>query len=343
MPGSPEAGAEVATPLPQRNAPNSPFSVHLAPGTSPRLAQALPHYAVPPFGPPPNEDDGQPVPAPGFPGAVLLFLSARLSLLPALRAWASRQMTILNFYADGAGHPDYAPPVERGDTVHYCIVGILVDDAQRQEIEAGGDAIISRFFPDREPRTVDLKASWISARRNQKLPWSELPGPQHAAVFDAIRDLALRVRPVLFGQIVDKAAYRESIHASRPERPATNALRFLVGRLDHHLLRGSHTARFTLDEDTPALQEAHKALESQVRAEGDKITGAGRPAYSVSRFERVLPFQHLSSDQSRCLQLADYVSHQLWQAAEHEKATRLRELDPLWASFGQKRDPGRPT
>jgi hypothetical protein len=248
-------------------------------------------------------------------------------------------LTVLNFYADGSGHPDYRPLVERGDTDHYCIAGILVDDRQRAQLETGCDTLVQRFFPDREPRTVEIKAAWISARVNQKPPWDQLPGPSHAAVFDEIRDLLLRVSPVLFGQVVHKENYRLSIHASRPERPAANVLRFLVGRLDHHLEHQGDTSRITLDEDSPAIMEAQRALESAIRTGGDKISGAGRPAVSVSFARQILPFQHLSSDQSRCLQVADYVSHQLWQAAEYGKAARLRELDRLWARFGNRREP----
>lgn len=248
-------------------------------------------------------------------------------------------MAVLNFFADGSGHPDYCPPTEHGDTQHYCIAGILVDNIQREQLESGCDAIILQFFPLREPRTVELRATEISARTNRHPPWDQLPGPQHAELFSEVRNLILRVRPVLFGQIVHKENYRRSIRASRPERPATNAFRFLMGRLDHHLARQSDTSRVTLDEDSLAIQEAQQSLETHVRAEGDKIIGAARPALSVSRFERVHPFQHLSSDESRCLQIADYVSHQLWQAAEHGKGNRLRELDALWARFGDKREP----
>lgn len=248
-------------------------------------------------------------------------------------------MAVLNFYADGSGHPDYRPPTERGDTDHYCIAGVLVDDSQREQLESGCDALVQRFFPDREPRTVELKAAWISARVNQKPPWDQLPGPQHAELFDEIKDLLVQIAPILFGQIVHKDNYRLGINASRPERPATNVLRYLMTRLDHHLEHQGDTSRATLDADSPAMQEAQRALESTVRNQGDKITGAARPAFSVTRFERILPFQHLSSDQSRCLQMADYVSHQLWQAAEYSKANRLRELDSLWAKFRDRREP----
>lgn len=245
----------------------------------------------------------------------------------------------LHFYADGSGHPDYRPPTERGDTDHYCLVGILVDAAHREDIERRCDAIVQRLFPDREPRTVELKASWISARTNQKPPWDALPGPQHAQLFDDIRDLLLEVQPQLFGQVVHKENYRQGIRASRPERPATNALRFVLGRLDHHLERAGRTSTVTLDSDSRAMQEAQLELEASVRTQGDKIAGATRPPMSVSRLERILPLQHLNSNQSRCLQMADYVVHCLWQAAEYGRALRLRELDALWARYGPRREP----
>jgi hypothetical protein len=246
---------------------------------------------------------------------------------------------VLHFYADGSGHPDYRPPTERGDTDHYCLVGILVNTAQREEIERRCDKILQAVFPDREPRTVEIKASWISARTNQKPPWDALPGPRHAQLFDEIRDLLLEVKPQLFGQIVHKESYRQGIRASRPERPATNVLRFVLARLDHHLEREGQTSTATLDSDSRAMQEAQLELESSVRAQGDKIAGETRPPMAVSRFERVLPLRHLNSNQSRCLQMADYVAHGLWQAAEYGKAQRLRELDPLWATYGSKREP----
>lgn len=248
-------------------------------------------------------------------------------------------MSVLNFYADGAGHADYPPPLERGDSAHYGIVGILVDDGQRREIEAGCDSILMKYFPHREPRTVELKASWITARTHQVPPWNLLAGPRHADLFDDLRDLLWSVKPTLFGQIVHKCNYRETIRASRPERPATNALRYLMTRLDHHLHRTDHTCRVTLDSDSRAMQEAQLSLEASVRNDGDKIAGSAPPGVAVSKFERILPFQHLASEQSRCLQIADYVSHWLWQAAEHGKERRLRELDPLWATFGAKREP----
>lgn len=245
----------------------------------------------------------------------------------------------LHFYADGSGHADYRPPTEHGDTDHYCLVGILVSSAQREEIERRCDAIIQQLFPDREPRTVEIKASWISARTNQKPPWDALPGPRHAQLFDDIRGLLMDVKPQLFGQVVHKENYRAGVHASRPERPATNALRFVLGRLDHHLGRAACTSTVTLDSDSRAMQEAQLELESLVRSQGDKITGATRPAMSVSRLERVLPLRHLNSNQSRCLQMADYVAHCLWQAAEYGKAQRLRELDGVWATYGTRREP----
>lgn len=248
-------------------------------------------------------------------------------------------MPTLNFYADASGHADYKPPIEAGDTDHYCLAGILVDDAQRDKLEIGADSIVRSFFSDREPRTVELKASWISARVNQRPPWDQLPGPRHAEVFDKVRDLLLLVRPQLFGQIIHKENYRLSIRASRPERPATNALRFLLARVDHHLAGANQTSTGTLDSDSRAMQEAQLALEFSIRTDGDKIGGATRLPLAITRCERVLPLQHVRSEQSRCIQLADYVSHVLWQAAEYGKGDRLRELDSLWATFGRKREP----
>jgi hypothetical protein len=104
----------------------------------------------------------------------------------------------LNFFSDGSGHPDYKPPVEAGDTVHYCLAGILVTDEQRDALESRADAIVRTYFPDREPRTVELKASWIVARNNQHPPWDLLPGPVRVRLFDSIRDLLLEVRPLPF-------------------------------------------------------------------------------------------------------------------------------------------------
>jgi hypothetical protein len=87
------------------------------------------------------------------------------------------RVAVLNFFADGSGHADYLPPLEMGDTAHYCLAGILVDDDQRDSIESGCDQIVRKYFPDREPRSVELKASWIAARSNQRHPWHGLPGP----------------------------------------------------------------------------------------------------------------------------------------------------------------------
>ncbi len=110
-------------------------------------------------------------------------------------------VTVLNFYADGSGHPDYRPLLEHGDTDHYCIAGLLVNDDQRSALESGCDALVQRFFPDREPRTVELKASWISARVNQKPPWDELAGARHAELFDGIRP-EFGQRPLLLTLVV---------------------------------------------------------------------------------------------------------------------------------------------
>jgi hypothetical protein len=68
-------------------------------------------------------------------------------------------VTPLHFYADGSGHPDYRPPVEGGDSDHYALVGILVATPQREALEIGCDRILQKYFPDREPRTIEIKAS----------------------------------------------------------------------------------------------------------------------------------------------------------------------------------------
>jgi hypothetical protein len=248
-------------------------------------------------------------------------------------------MAVLNFYADGAGHPDYVRPLERGDTRYYCLAGILVTDAQREDLERRCDSLVQKFFPDREPRTIELKASWIGAQSHQKPPWDTLPGPQHALLFNDVRDTLLDVKPLLIGQLVQKENYRLNIRASRPERPAANAQRFLMGRLARHLVSSGDTSRVTLDSDSRAVQEAQVNLEAEIRLTGDQIVTPSRPASNASQWEKLLPCQHLSSDQSRCLQVADYVAHWLWQAGEYGKAQRLRELDTLWRTFGLRREP----
>ncbi|MDE1821602.1 MAG: DUF3800 domain-containing protein [Euryarchaeota archaeon] len=248
-------------------------------------------------------------------------------------------MSILNLFTDGSGHADYRPPIERGDTDHYCLAGILVSDTQRDQIEAGCDSIVRRYFPHREPRTVELKASWISARTRQRSPWDALPGPRHAQLFDELRDLILSVRPLLFGQVLHKENYRTRVHASRPERPATNAFRYMLGRVARHLEGGDDTTRVTVDTDSRAIEEALRALETSVRTGGDRIIGVTTPPVVQSQWNRLLPCLHLASENSRCIQVADYVAHWLWSAAEYGKATRLRELDPLWRRYDGRREP----
>jgi Protein of unknown function (DUF3800) len=248
-------------------------------------------------------------------------------------------MPALHFYADGSGHPDYRPPVERGDTDHYCLAAILVNDAQREQLEGTADRILRKYFPSREPRTVELKASWIAANVHSRPPWDTLLGPRHAELFDDIRDLLLDAKPMLLGQVVNKESYRLAIKASRPERPATNALRFMMARLNHCLDELSQEATATLDSDSRAMQEAQLELEASVRLDGDKIVGGGWTPTAVTRLERIHPIQHLNSNQSRCLQMADYVAHWLWQAAEYGKANRLRELDSLWRIIRGRREP----
>lgn len=248
-------------------------------------------------------------------------------------------MAILNLFVDGSGHSDYRPPVELGDTDHYCLAGILVNDDQRACIETGCDSIVRKYFPHREPRTVELKASWIAARQGRREPWASLPGPQHALLFDDVRDLMLSVRPMLFGQVLHKESYRLGVHASRPERPATNAFRYLLGRVARHLESGGDTTRVTVDADSSAIEEAQRALEASVRTGGDRIIGVTTPPVIQSQWDRLLPCLHLRSENSRCLQVADYVAHWLWTAAEYGKAIRLRELDSLWRVFGAKREP----
>lgn len=248
-------------------------------------------------------------------------------------------MPPLHFYADGSGHPDYRQPVEGGDTDHYGLAGVLVTNDQREALELGCDRIVLSFFPDREPRSVEIKASWIIARQNMVEPWAPLPGPRHAEFLDRIRDLLHATKPTLFGQVLNKEGYRLGVRASRPERPATNALRFLLGRLDRHLRRSSETSTITLDEDSPAIMEAQLSLEAAVRTAGDRLGSTASWSAPLSKLERIMPIRHLGSDQSRCLQVADVVGYWLWQAAEYGKAERLRELDVLWAPFEGRREP----
>jgi hypothetical protein len=250
-----------------------------------------------------------------------------------------RSMSSLHFYADGSGHPDYRPPFERGDTDHYCIAGLLLNSGQREQIETRFDQVVQNFFPDREPRTVELKATWVVAHSNIRPPWDTLPGPRRVELFDQLRDRLTEVNPVLFGQVTNKEGYRIGIRASRPERPATNALRFLLGRLDRHLVRLGEHSTITLDEDSAAMQEAQLSLEASVRLEGDRLGRTTEWSAPASRLERIFPIHHLGSNQSRCLQAADLVAHWLWQAAEYGKSDRLRELDRLWAKFDHKREP----
>jgi hypothetical protein len=170
-------------------------------------------------------------------------------------------------------------------------------------------------------------------------PWASLPGPLHAELFDEVRDLLYSTGPLLFGQVLNKERYRLGIRATRPERPATNALRFLLGRLDRHLIHVGETATITLDEDSPAIMEAQLTLESSVRSAGDRLGNNAAWGAPPSKFERILPIRHLASDQSRCLQVADVAGHWLWQTAEYGKGARLRELDRLWAPFQNRREP----
>jgi hypothetical protein len=113
----------------------------------------------------------------------------------------------------------------------------------------------------------------------------------------------------------------------------------MMGRLARHLVESGDVSRVTLDSDSKAIQEAQIDLEAEIRQIGDQIVTPSRPAVRPSQWEKLLPCQHLSSNQSRCLQVADYVAHWLWQAGEYGKAQRLRELDPLWRKFGSRREP----
>ena len=109
-------------------------------------------------------------------------------------------VTVLNFYADGSGHPDYRPLLEHGDTDHYCIAGLLVNDDQRSLSRAVRHGRItflpgSRTADGRTQGFVDFCQSESEATMGRASGW------RHAELFDGIRP-EFGQRPLLLTLVV---------------------------------------------------------------------------------------------------------------------------------------------
>lgn len=213
-----------------------------------------------------------------------------------------------------------------------------MSDEQLKFASGWADEIVRRWFGNERVREIELHAhSVIQGQRG----WEEVAGKDRPRVFDEMRDLLRSVKPILFAQILDKGAYRNQYPFMVPETPPVNTLRLLLGRVSRHLKGRREVATITVDDDADEIREAQLALEATIRTHGDRFrrTRARGQPYSVTRIENLDRIVHLDSRSSRGLQLADYVAHFTWRAAEHRKANRMRELDALWAATGPQRDP----
>lgn len=244
----------------------------------------------------------------------------------------------LNLFIDASGHKNYRPPVGDGDTDYYVLGAALVTNTQRHAIEQGLDDIVGDLFPDREPRSVELHTSPMMAAQG---PWGEITGPARGQFVSDVRDLLLSVKPILFGQVVHKQNYWDHFTYIVPEHPSENALRFLLGRVDKRVREAGDKCRLTLDEDSKEMKSTYAALIANIREFGDKISGLTYAPTAVTRLNDFYDPYYVDSHASRWLQVADFVAHLAWRAAERKQANRLRELDPLWNRFyrGARREP----
>jgi hypothetical protein len=171
--------------------------------------------------------------------------------------------------------------------------------------------------------------------------WGEIDGRERKEFVTQVRDLLLEIRPVLFAHVVHKKNYYDHFHTIILEPPSENALRFLLGRIDKRVQLEGAKARLTLDEDSKEMKTTYNDLIADIRQHGDKINRlAWKPAQITKLNDFYDPF-YVDSHASRCLQVADFVAHLCWRAAERKQANRLRELDPLWSTFynGTRREP----
>lgn len=244
--------------------------------------------------------------------------------------------TRYHVYIDGAGHVDYPHGVYRGkgDTLHYVLVAVLLNDKQRNELNLLVDDLMSEFFPRKEPQSVEMHAVALVGHHPHE-PWDTLPNEQRPDVNDRFRDILLKVKPLVLGQVIDKRAYWEHFFKIVPEPPAINGLRFLLGRVQGELETLRAEATLTIDEDSREIMDLYKSTLATIRKSGDKLY----TAYRVTTLDRISNPSFVDSRVTRGLQAADFIAYWTFRCAESAKCNRIRELDPLWASFRGKQEP----
>lgn len=247
--------------------------------------------------------------------------------------------SVLHLYLDGSGHVEYPPPIGDGDTDYYVLAGVLVTEDQRDELEYRIDDLVKQRFPDRDPRTVDIHLSPLCAGQEE---WATLSGPERGRFVDDLRDVVLDVGPILFAQVNHKPRYWDHFVKIEPEPPPEHTLRYVLGRVDKTVRNHGDNSTITMDRHSNELVTRYNNLVDDIRRNGDKITG--RLTYRPTDQTKLNSFydpQYLATNASRCLQVADYVAHFTWRAAERAQADRIRELDSLWDRYysGREREP----
>lgn len=238
-------------------------------------------------------------------------------------------------YIDGSGHVDYPKGTYdgKGDTDHYVLACVLLDDAQRIHLENAVDELMLDLFPNREPRSVEMHAVDLVGHHPHP-PWDDFPGHRRPEVNDRFRDILLDVEPLVLCQVMDKISYWE--HFSKvPEPPALNTLRFLTSRLDGELVDLTGRSTLSIDDDSYEIKKLYRNLLESIRRDGDKLY----PARRQTTLDRIHPVQFVDSRATRGIQAADYIAYWTFRAVEHEKGNRIQELEDLWRVYRGKKEP----
>ena len=201
-----------------------------------------------------------------------------------------------------------------------------MNEDQRVQLESRVDALMRLIFPDREPRSVEMHTVSLVGHHPEK-SWKGVEGLRRKDALDKFRDILLDVKPLFFGEVLNKTGYWNNFTHIVPEAPAPHAMRYLLRRVDGYVSSRREETTLTIDDDSRELKDSFEEMIRKVRTEGDKLTPA---KMNVSHYKTIKDPQFVDSKAVRGIQAADFVAYWTFRAAEALKSNRLRELDSLW-------------
>jgi len=239
-------------------------------------------------------------------------------------------------YLDSCGDPGWNKPFGRSPIRYYVVAGLALTTDADLEANTEVERILSKYLSH---------AQWLGFERELcyhhliqgKGAYGKLAHPQRLAMANEVFDLILKLKPVLFASVINKAELKQRYGVNAHD-PKLLAIRATIHRFGMCLkCQGNAVGDVMMDAEEYRKDHLIQELVKTFKTQGVMIRGWNYQPFYNDKLERILNTISFA-DSATCagIQLADFCCRTTWQHYEENKSNRFAQLSPLWDRYNNR-------